>query len=266
MPFVEVVGCRLFYSLEGEPDRPVVVLSNSLGADTTMWDGQMPALLQSFRVLRYDTRGHGQSSVPATGCDLTELGRDLVRMMDHASVEVASLCGVSLGGLTAMAAALHAPERFRAVVLSNTAARIGTVDGWNERIAVVKQKGLASIADAVPLRWFTSAFQADGPAMARQKAMLLRCSDAGYIGASAAVRDADLRARIAAIQLPVLVIAGVEDTATTPAEGRALAAAIPGAGFAEIPGAHLCNIEFPAAYNDVLLPFLEQHENHASRP
>ena len=257
MPFADVGDFRLYYSLEGDKDKPVVLLSNSLGADASMWDAQVPALLRSFRVLRYDTRGHGQSGMPDGAYMLDELGSDVLRIMDHAAVETAHLCGVSLGGLTAMWVALHAPFRLRSVVLSNTAAKIGAAATWNERIAAIEAKGLAGIVDSVPLRWFTPAYQANTAAMEEQKAMLLRCSDMGYVRAAAVVRDADLREQVCEISLPTLVISGIQDLATPPSDGRALAESIAGALFMTMAGAHLSNIEHPEAYNRILLTHLQ---------
>ena len=152
MTFADISGFRLHYSLEGDSSHPVVVLSNSLGADLSMWDAQVEELLPAFRVLRYDTRGHGKSEVPAGPCTLSDLGGDLVGLLDALRVDRVQICGVSLGGMTAMWVGLHAPHRVAGLVLSNTAAKIGTPDAWNERIAKVESDGLASIADSVMSR------------------------------------------------------------------------------------------------------------------
>ena len=156
--------------------------------------------------------------------------------------------------------ALHAGGSVDRLVLSNTAARIGTAAAWDERIATVQRGGLSAIAGTVPLRWFTPTFLADAEASAAQQAMLLRCSAAGYVAASAAVRDADLRNEIGVITAPTLVLSGASDTATSPAKGEALAAAIPSARLHLVPGAHLSNIEASEAYNAALLPFLLNQE------
>ena len=258
MPFADVGGFRLHYLLEGDPSKPVVVLSNSLGADLSMWDAQVPSLLPDFRVLRYDTRGHGHSDVLTKSPGIDDLGRDVIALLNALDIDRAHLCGVSLGGMTAMSVALHAGDRLLSAVLSNTAAKIGTADSWNQRISHVQAHGLAYIADSVLARWFTPPYRARTPEFAQQRSMLLRCPAAGYIGACAAIRDMDLRTTIDSIRLPVLVISGSNDSVTPPADGLAIAAAIPGAQFAQVPGAHLSNIEEPAAYNSILLQFLHQ--------
>jgi 3-oxoadipate enol-lactonase len=256
MTFANVAGFKLHYSLEGDSSRPVVVLSNSLGADLSMWDAQVDALLPAFRILRYDTRGHGKSEVPAGPCTLSDLGGDLVGLLDALHIDRAQVCGVSLGGMTAMWVGVHAPHRVAGLVLSNTAAKIGTRDSWNERIAKVESEGLTSIADAVMSRWFTPGFPERN--LTVQKGKFLGCSLAGYVAASGAIRDADLRGEIRSISAPTLVLSGENDVVTPPNEGRALQAAIPGSIFREVPGAHLSNIEEAAAYNQALLPFLQQ--------
>jgi 3-oxoadipate enol-lactonase len=257
MPFVDAGGFQLHYRLDGDASRPAVVLSNSLGADLSMWDAQMDALLETFRVLRYDTRGHGMSGLPDKPASLAALGQDLLTLMDALEIERAHACGVSMGGMTAMWLGIHAAERFESLVLSNTAAKIGTAESWNGRIAEVQANGVASIADAVLARWFTSAFQ-NSASFAHQRAMLLGCSAEGYTRASGAIRDADLRGEIASIPLPTLVISGQDDPVTPPSDGHALQAAIPGSIFRQVPGAHLSNIEYPAEYNAVLLCFLQE--------
>jgi 3-oxoadipate enol-lactonase len=260
MTFTDFTGFRLHYSLEGDSSHPVVVLSNSLGAEISMWDAQVEALLPTFRVLRYDTRGHGRSEMPAGPCTLSDLGRDLVGLLDALHIDRAQVCGVSLGGMTAMWVGVHAPHRVAGLVLSNTAAKIGTTDSWNERIAKVASEGLTSIADAVMSRWFTPRFLERDVALQKEK--FIGCPLAGYVAVSSAIRDADLRGEIHAITAPTLVLSGANDIVTPLEDGRALRAAIPGAIFREVPGAHLSNIEEAAAYNRVLLPFLQQQSTN----
>lgn len=259
MPFVDAGGFKLHYLLDGDPSYPTVLLSNSLGADLSMWDAQMEALLPAFRVLRYDTRGHGQSECPDGPSKLTDLGHDVLMLLDALAIDQVHLCGVSLGGLTGMWIGLHAPDRVRSLVLSNTAAKVGTPEVWKDRISKVEVGGLASIADIVVPRWFTSSFQQRSNALSPAKAMLLDCSSCGYLSASAALRDADLRPHIHQLTIPTLVISGEDDLVTPPSDGHALEAAIPGAIFRQVPGAHLSNIEEPAFYNAVLVSFLQQH-------
>ena len=257
MPVTNLLGTAFHYELAGDQSLPVVALSNSLGADLSMWDVQAAALRPYFRVLRYDTRGHGGSAMPIEPTTLASLGRDLVNLLDTLRIEQVHLCGVSLGGLTAMWVALHAPQRVRRLVLSNTAAMIGETAAWNDRIAVVQAGGMKAIADAVPTRWFTPAFVADNTRFQPQKEMLLGCSAQGYIAASEAIRDSDLRQEVSSITAPTLIISSANDFATPPAEGRFLQAAIADSDFQLLPGGHLCNIEFPELYNAALLTFLK---------
>jgi 3-oxoadipate enol-lactonase len=264
MPLIDLLGTDFYYELAGDPTLPVVAFSNSLGADLSMWDAQATALRPYFRVLRYDTRGHGRSTMPAGPTTLASLGLDLIALLDALGIEQVHLCGVSLGGLTAMWVALHVTTRLHSLVLSNTAAKIGEAAAWNERIAVVKAGGMKAITDAVPTRWFTPAFVADSTRFQRQKQMLLGCSMQGYVAASEAIRDSDLREKVSSITAPTLIISATDDVATPPAEGRFLQAALAGSEFQLLPGGHLCNIEFPELYNAALLKFLNPQP--AERP
>lgn len=145
----------IHYRLEGPEDAPVLVMSNSLGTDHTMWDPQMPALLQRFRVLRYDTRGHGKSSVPKAPYLVDRLGKDVIALMDDLDIPKAMFCGLSMGGMTGMWLGVHAPDRFSKLVLCNTAAKIGTSQIWNDRIATVRKSGMAAITPGGIQRWLT---------------------------------------------------------------------------------------------------------------
>ena len=156
-------GCTLAYSVEGIQSRPFLLLSNSLGTTRDMWADQMPALTSAFRVIRYDTRGHGQSDAPPGEYAIDQLGRDALAVLDAAGAAHAHVCGLSLGGVTGMWLGVHAADRVDSLVLASTAARIGTVETWNQRIRQVLDGGTASIADAVMARWFTDAFRAGSP-------------------------------------------------------------------------------------------------------
>ncbi|WP_354685512.1 3-oxoadipate enol-lactonase [Cupriavidus necator] len=250
---------RLHYELEGPADAPVLVMSNSLGTTLAMWDPQLPALLRHFRVLRYDTRGHGASSASAQPFGMAELGADVLAVMDHAGVQRAHFCGLSMGGMTGMWLARHHPDRFGRFVLANTAALIGPASGWNTRIETVQRDGMAAIVDGVLARWFTPGWLASHPArVAPVREMLVQVNASGYIANCAAVRDADLRAILPAIDAEVLVIAGLQDAATTAEQGRAVADAIPGAEYLALDAAHLSNWELPAEFADAVTSFLQR--------
>jgi 3-oxoadipate enol-lactonase len=241
----------------GSPAQTIpVVFSNSLGTDVGLWDTQ----LEDFAgrsVWRYDTRGHGRSGAPAGEYSIERLGKDLLAIIDATGAAHADVCGVSIGGITALWAAIHAPHRVRRIVLANTAAKIGDVSTWNDRIAAARANGLAPLADASMLRWFTEAFRDREPAViARFRSTFERTSVDGYAGCCAALRDADLRAAAARVQCPALVVTGRHDPATPPELGRSLAATIGGAQIVEFEAAHLSNVECAHEFTSAVKGFL----------
>jgi 3-oxoadipate enol-lactonase len=255
--FVEVDGARINCRVDGAAGAPVLVMSNSLGTDIAMWEPQIAALARTFRVIRYDTRGHGTSETTPGPYTIDRLGRDVVGVLDALEVERAHFCGLSLGGMTGMWLGIHAPERIARLVLANTAAVIGPPDNWNARIEKVRAGGMAAISRAVVERWFTPAFIAAHAAETASMIQMMERQPAdGYVACCAAVRDMDQRSGIAAIRAPTLVIAGTLDLATPPADGRFLAESIQGAQYTELPAAHISNIEAAAAFSAALLPFL----------
>ncbi|MES2071587.1 MAG: 3-oxoadipate enol-lactonase [Pseudomonadota bacterium] len=249
---------RINYKLEGREDAPVLVLSNSLGTTLEMWQPQMPVLLQHFRVLRYDTRGHGLSWVTPAPYSIAQMGGDVIALLDQLGIEQAYFCGLSMGGMTGIwLGACHA-QRFLKLALCNTGAKIGTPQVWNARIDQVIREGMAAIAPTVIDRWFTAGYQAREPQnvdLVRQ--MLLHADRIGYTGSCAAVRDMDLRDALQNIHLPTLVIAGTHDQSTPPAEGRLIADGIAGARYVELDAAHLSNWEQADLFNQHLLAFLK---------
>jgi 3-oxoadipate enol-lactonase len=251
-------GLALFYQLDGPPDGPPLLLVNSLGTDLRMWDAQAAALGDRFRVLRYDARGHGLSGVPSGPATLERLGRDLLALLDQLGVARAHVCGLSLGGLTAQWLAVHHPGRVARLVLSNTAARVGSAESWEARIAAVREGGMAAIAEAVIGRFFGPAFRAAHPEqVGRLAETLLRTDPAGYRACCAALRDGDMRPLVPRIGAPTLVIAGSLDEATTPAQAAELHAAVRGSELAVLEGAaHLANVERPEAFTALLRGFL----------
>ncbi len=250
-------GVVLHYRLDGPENAPVLVMSNSLGTNLDMWEPQMAVLVQTYRVLRYDTRGHGQSGLPAAPYQVDRLGKDVLALMDGLKIDKAMFCGLSMGGMTGMWLGVNAPQRFSKLVLCNTAAKIGTPEIWNSRIAAVEQGGTAVVVPGVIQRWFTESFIKAQPAVVdRISAMLLATPAAGYNAACGAVRDMDQRESIAAIRLPTLVIAGTHDQSTTAADGKAVADKIPGARYAEFAAAHLSNVEVPDEFTKTLTAFL----------
>ena len=257
MPFVETGTGKLHYEIDGPDNAPVLVLSNSLGTTMAMWLPQMPALTEHFRVLRYDTRGHGQSDVSPGPYSIAQLGRDVISLLDALKIPNAHLCGLSMGGMTGMWLGAYAPDRIGRLVLCNTSAAIGVPEVWNTRIAKVRQDGMEGIIDGVLERWFTADFLAHAPAQVERVKQMLRNTPAeGYIANCAAVRDMDQRAELGRITSPTLVIGGKHDKATPPEHGELIARAIPGAKYVELNAAHLSNWEVAQAFTQHLLAFL----------
>ncbi|HEY7839315.1 MAG TPA: 3-oxoadipate enol-lactonase [Terriglobales bacterium] len=247
---------KIGYELKGSATAPVVVLAHALGANLTLWDAQTVALTPHFRVLRYDLRGHGQTSTPTGAYTLDQLGNDVVALLDSLGVPRVHFCGISLGGLIGLWLGLHAPERLHSLVLANTAARIDSEQSWNERILQVRQNGLAPLIEPTLDRWLSPATRHRCPGVARAaRAMIAATPTQGYLGCCAVLRDTDLRQQIAAIRLPTLIIAGREDESTPTQQARFLAAEIPGARFAELDTAHISSLGAAPQFNDELRRF-----------
>jgi 3-oxoadipate enol-lactonase len=257
MPFAQLEDVRIHYDLGGPIDAPVLVFSNSLGETLSMWDPQTPVLQKQFRVLRYDTRGHGQSSVTPGPYTIEQLARDVLALLDELHIDRVYFCGLSMGGQTGMWLALNAADRFHKLVLCNTAAKIGTPEIWNPRIEAIRKGGMKSISTGVMERWFSAEYRAKSPdVVASTKLTFEDANPEGYVANCAAIRDFDARDAIAGIKIPTLVIAGTHDVATTPAEGHYLADHIPGARYVELSAAHLSNIENRDRFNTELSTFL----------
>jgi 3-oxoadipate enol-lactonase len=257
MSFFETDKLRLRYQVEGDADAPWLILSNSLGTQLEMWSPQMPALLKHFRVLRYDTRGHGQSSVTPGPYTIPQLGGDVVALMDHLNIARAHFCGLSMGGMIGMWLGAQQSKRIDRLVLSNTAAKIGVPELWNTRIGKVDSDGMAAIAPGVIERWFTPAYQQRAPqevGVVRQ--MLLDTPAAGYTANCAAVRDWDQREGLGGIDAVTLVIGGTHDLATPPQDSKLVAERIPRARYVELNAAHLSNWEMADAFTQHLVGFL----------
>ncbi|MEZ2346920.1 3-oxoadipate enol-lactonase [Terriglobus sp. RCC_193] len=247
----------LHHELTGQHDAPCVVLSTSLGATMQMWQPQMQALTQCFRVLRYDMRGHGNSPSPAGSYSVADLGNDVLRLLDHHGIRSAHFCGISLGGVIGQWLGIHAPERIQKLILCNTAAKVGTDEGWQKRIAEVRANGMASIADAVIARWFTAPFAASHPeVIASIREGMLASNVEGYAACCEALRTCNLRSEIATITAPTLVIAGDQDMVCTIADAQFLQSQIPGSQMLNLPAAHLSNVEAAELFNTSLLDFL----------
>lgn len=261
MAHVQLADGVLNYRLEGPEGAPVLVLSNSLGTDLGMWDAQVAVWREHFRVLRYDTRGHGASLVTAGPYNIPQLGADVLALLDALDIAKAHFVGLSMGGLIGQWLGIDAGERLLSLTLCNTAAQIGTAEVWNTRIDTVCEGGeqaMRDLGEASLARWFTPAFVQTQPAQAQRiTRMLADTSPEGYAANCAAVRDADYREQVGRISVPTLIVAGSDDAVTTPAHGRFLHTQIAGAQFVEFAAAHLSNVEVGAPFTQRVLTFLQ---------
>jgi 3-oxoadipate enol-lactonase len=257
MTFIQVDDVRLHVRTDGDPARPCVVLSNSLGTDLSMWEPQVAALARDFYVLRYDTRGHGQSGPGTVPVTLARLGRDVVGLLDALAIPRAHFCGISMGGMTGQWLGIHQPQRLDRLVLANTAARIGTFEGWRARAAQVRQEGMVGVADGAAGRWFTQAFIAREPhVVSRMIGHLREQVPEGYAACCDALAQADLRSDAGSIAAPTLVVAGAHDPVTTVDDGKWLANMVPHAALAVVPASHISNIEAKQEFTDAVQRFL----------
>ncbi len=257
MPFVESNGAQIHYALAGPAGRPVLVLSNSLGTDFSVWDPQISEFLKSFRVLRYDTRGHGKSSVTPGPYSDKQLANDVLAIADALKLDRFHFCGLSMGGMTGMWLGANAPQRLNRVVICSASARFGSLETWTTRIETVRKQGMKPVAAATIERWFTSAFRAKNPSTAAKIQKIVESvNPEGYISCCAAVRDFDYREQLGKIRTPTLVISGAHDPATTSADGRFLADHIPGARYVELNAAHLSNVEDADRFTEEVCGFL----------
>jgi 3-oxoadipate enol-lactonase len=259
MPHIAVRGvASLAFDVDGPAGAPALLFINSIAATRALWDAQAAALGDRFRIVRYDARGHGESSVVPGPCTIDDLGRDALAVLDAAGIEAVHVCGLSLGGLTAQWLGVHAPARVRSLVLANTAARIGTVESWTARIALVREKGMAAVADLVLPNWFTPEFRARHPEVVNRFRQAIESTPVeGYLACCAALRDADLRDQVAAIGCPTLAIAGARDTATPPEALAFICDRVPGARMVTFDAGHLTNVECAEAFTREIVEFLQ---------
>ncbi len=266
MPHITANGLSLFYDLRGPEAAPLVVFSNSVGATLEMWDGQAAHLTGRFRVLRYDTRGHGQSQTAAGPTSIADLADDLAGLLDALNIQKAHVVGLSLGGMTAQMFAVKHAARLHSLTLMATSAYFQA--GFGARAALARNDGLGVIADAAMGRWFTPAFHAAHPAaVANVKARFLTNDPEGYAQCCDAIEAMDLRADIAAIRAPTLILAGADDPFTIVSMLEDIRSRIPGAGMAILPRAsHMLNIEQAGITNWHLLAFLEANSQRGTGP
>jgi 3-oxoadipate enol-lactonase len=253
-------GAVISYEVHGAVGAPPLLFLNSIGSTRALWDRQRLAFEGSSRVIQYDARGHGHSDAPPGPYTIAQLAQDALAILDAEHLATAHVCGLSLGGITALWLAVHAPERVRSLVLANTGARIGSVEFWTERMALVRDTGMSAVADAVLPRWFTPPFHAGEPqTIARFRAMIESTPVEGYLGCCAALRDEDLRDAVPSVRCPVLAIVGTQDRSTPPELLEFVHERLPGSRLVRLDAGHISNVEQETAFNAALAAFFAAH-------
>lgn len=258
MPVAHFDDRATYYRFDGSEDRPVIILSHSLGLDHAMWDAQAADLLPYFRVLRYDTRGHGGSSAPDGEYTIEGLAGDVLALADVCGVREFAFCGLSLGGMIGQWLAANAPDRLTHVILANTTARLTDTHAMEVRRKTVLEKGMPGIVDMVMARFFSpSVLASSSPHVASARRTLLATDPVGYAGCCAAIRDMDQRPLLSKIRTPTLIISGDQDVAMPWYDhGERLTEAIAGSRAVRLPAAHISNVERPRSFSAALLEFL----------
>lgn len=252
-------GLQINYRFDGPADGPVVMLSNSLLSNLTMWDDQIDALTGAgFRVLRYDTRGHGATGAPEVPYSIRMFAEDANGLLEALNIAKVHFVGLSMGGFIAQLMAVHYPQKVASLTLCDTACVMPPADLWNDRIQTAETSGVAALGDGTLKRWFTEPFhQADPAAITRVRRMIEASPVAGYVRCAAAIRDMDQCALLGQIKAPTNIIVGDSDPACPVAAAQVLHAGIAGSELVIIPAsAHLPNIEKADAFNAALLGFL----------
>ena len=260
MPLIDVAGAHLYVKVEGPDDAPAVIFGHALGLDHATWDGQARTFAERYRVVRYDTRGHGRS--PATGTlKIPDLAADVVGLMDALGIERAVFCGLSMGGFVGLQLALDNPERLAGLVLCDTACALGPASMWNERVARIEKGGTAALADDTLDETLGPTTRAGRPGLAEAiKAMVGATDDAGYAACARAIRDWSVCGHLSDVRTPTLVVTGGDDPAIPPERSQELADGIEAARLVVLEGArHLSNIERAEDFDAALGDFLAAH-------
>ncbi len=253
-------GKSLSIQVEGLDHAPVLIFSNSLGTDKGMWDPQAAYFKDKYKVVRYDTRGHGQSDV-IEDTTLANLGEDVIDIMDALNIEKAHFCGISMGGITALWLGLNAADRFKTITVANSAAKIGQAEAWFTRADQVEQNGLDDLVKTTHSRWFSDKFDYQHNALAQQTIRSLALTPAkGYANACRALAEADVRAELSELKIPTLLICGTQDPVTTVQDGEEIKQQIPNGEIAILDASHLSNIECPDEFSQVLEKFIQKHQ------
>lgn len=260
MPTVSSSGATIAYEVHGDAGAPALLFLNSIGSTRALWDRQRRVFEASYRVIRYDARGHGQSDAPPGPYSIAQLAQDALAILDAEQIAAAQVCGLSLGGITALWLGVHAPERVRSLTMANTGARIGSVEFWDTRMALVRERGMTAVADVAIPNWFTEGFRAREPATVQRFRDDIESTPVeGYLGCSAAMREEDLRDALNAVRCPVLAMAGASDRSTPPELLQFVHEQVPGSRLVMLQAAHISNVEQESPFNAALSTFLAAH-------
>jgi 3-oxoadipate enol-lactonase/4-carboxymuconolactone decarboxylase len=259
--FTTINGITFHYTIDRSddlPGNPPLLFLNAIGTDMRIWERVLPLLTVPGARIRYDARGHGLSECPPAPYTLVELADDAVGILDALGIEQAIAIGISMGGLTAQAMALRHPDRVKALVLCDTAPRIGTAELWQSRMERIRQNGMASIGDATMKRWFPARYHAEYPGEIRGwQSLVTRMPAEGYLATCGVLAESDLSNQVGQIHVPTLALCGSEDVATPPAQMRELVETLPNARFALVEGAgHLPCIDHPATFATLINEFV----------
>ena len=253
-------GKTLSIQVDGSENLPVIILSNSLGTDKGMWDPQAAYFKDKYKVVRYDTRGHGKSDV-IDDTTLANLGEDVIDIMDALNIQQAHFCGISMGGLTALWLGLNAPDRFKTITVANSAAKIGQLDAWISRADTVEKNGLADLVKTTHSRWFSEKFDYQHNALAQQTIRSFALTPAkGYANSCRALAYADVRHELPELKIPTLIICGTQDPVTTVEDGEFMHGQLQNAELVVIEASHLSNIECPDIFSQALGIFIDKNQ------
>ena len=262
MPSIDFNGVSLNYRIDGADGAPALLMSNSLGTNLDMWDWQVDALAASFRVIRYDSRGHGKSSAPKGPYSIEMLAQDALGLLDALNIRRVHFCGLSKGGMVGQWLGVHASDRLNRLVLANTSPFMPPRELWEQRIETVLSDGMAALEQTIIQRWFSEEFIAAIPAaIAKVRDMILTTPAQGYAACCMAIRDMDQRDSLTAVRTPTLVIVGDADPATPPDHGALIQSRIKGCELITLQAAHLSNVEQPQAFTSAVLAFLKAGRN-----
>lgn len=263
MPQVIVNDFAMNCDLQGPPDASCVILSHSVTTNLHMWDAQAAAISQRYRVLRYDTRGHGGSEAPEGPYDFSMLVSDVIGLMDAHEIEAAHFVGLSLGGMTALGLGIDHGDRIKSITVCNARADAPPEFGaaWDQRIALARSKGMAGLVEPTIDRWFTEDFTSNHPATVQSIREMIKGTDVdGYVACAQALKGLDYLKSVDSINIPALLIAGAQDQGAPESVMRALHGSMPGSQYVVLdPAGHISNLEQTEQFNHAVLSFLDSH-------